>query len=874
MDSQRVFGGGFPASVAAHDTLDAWDKAKPRGSASLAAILSAFVPTWFTAVLFVGAFVIIRQRFPKIYSPRTFIGTIPEKDRTPSQSRSYFDWFHTLRVVPDRFVLHHQSLDAYLFLRFLRMAIFLCVVGCCLTWPVLIPINATGGGKSSELDRIAIGNIADKKKLYAHAVIAWVFFVFVMFTVARERLWLIGLRQAWNLSRSNAKRLSSRIVLFLSAPKDALEKENLSRYFGDDAVRLWPATDASSLQSLVSDRSSSVEKLESAELSLIKSANKQARKGRQRGHEPNYESFPWDIKKSLRPRHRLTAPGVGKEVDSITHYREEIKQKEAKINDKRESYQGTGERGAAAVFVEFKSLAAAQIAYQQVASAEVLALNPRHTSVLPNEVIWGNLTLPPAVRISQEGVATALVVALIAFWSIPVGFVGAWSNVSYLAEKFKWLSFINKLPDVVLGLLTGLIPPMLTSLLSKYVPNIFRYIFKKFGSPTNTSAELKVLRWFFVFQVVQVFLVTTLSSGAAAVASQIALDPTAVTSLLAERLPSSSNFYLSYFIVQGLTSSSDNLLNYSDLLQWKFYDYVFDKTPRQKYSSYTSLKGLAWGKVFPKYTNFVIIAIAYSCIAPLVPAFAAAGLALFYYSYRYMLLFTVQAKIDTKGECYTLALQQILTGVYLAELCLIGLFSFRKATGPTIMMGVLLVLTAAYNAVMNRYLAPLEKYLPADLAAEVGNGSEEAAPLLAAEEGEAPPQPSDSHIVRLGQHAHVPRKVLDPIARFFQPHIFASHRAMRAWLQEDDSFDADADGPSYKEEDVQKAYLNPALTSSTPVIWLPKDRIGATEVEVRENEEAGLKCSDDGAWLDENIKLEWSVRDFDKIPIFKRGTKW
>ena len=103
------------------------------------------------------------------------------------------------------------------------------------------------------------------------------------------------------------------------------------------------------------------------------------------------------------------------------------------------------------------------------------------------------------------------------------------------------------------------------------------------------------------------FLVTTMSSGAAAVASQIALDPTAVTTLLAERLPGSSNFYLTYFIVQGLTSASDNILNYSDLLSWKFFDYFFDKTPRQKYNSYTSLRGIAWGKVFPKYTNFVII---------------------------------------------------------------------------------------------------------------------------------------------------------------------------------------------------------------------------------------------------------------------------
>ena len=132
-------------------------------------------------------------------------------------------------------------------------------------------------------------------------------------------------------------------------------------------------------------------------------------------------------------------------------------------------------------------------------------------------------------------------------------------------------------------------------------------IFKAFGEPTNTSAELKVLKWYFIFQVLQVFLVNTIASGAAAVFSQIANNPSSIPTLLAEKLPSASNSYLTYFIVQGLTSASNNLLNYSDLASFLFFGYFFDKTPRQKYNSYTSMKGIPWGKVFPKYGNFLII---------------------------------------------------------------------------------------------------------------------------------------------------------------------------------------------------------------------------------------------------------------------------
>lgn len=260
--------------------------------------------------------------------------------------------------------------------------------------------------------------------------------------------------------------------------------------------------------------------------------------------------------------------------------------------------------------------------------------------------------------------------------------------------------------------------------------------------------------------------------------------------------------------------------------------------------------------------------IAYSCIAPLVLGFAAVGLAFFYFSYRYMLLFTVNPKIDTKGHCYTIALQQILTGVYIAELCLLGLFSLRQATGPAIIIGVLFLATILFNATTNKYFDPLEKFLPADLTAEEEG---EGAPLLSdrdAEEGQA-----ESHIHRIVERTPLPPKYLSPLARFFDPQRYASHRAMRAWLRESSEWDED-DVPTYTDEQLRKAYLDPAFTSSTPIVWVPRDEGGASKNIVEELEKAEVEASDEGAWVDEKGQLKWSVDDFGKIPIFKEGVRW
>lgn len=341
-----------------------------------------------------------------------------------------------------------------------------------------MPINAAGGGTSNELDRVTIGNVAEIKYLYAHAVVAWIFFGFVMFTVARERLWLIGLRQAWNLSKPNANRLSSRTVLFLSAPTVALDENNMRRFFGDEAVKVWPVTKTDNLQGLVSSRDTKVNELESAEITLIRKANEEGRRSqvRHHGQRITYGSLPDSVKQSLRPTQRLkTMKPVGKQVDSIDFSRAQLLEKEEEINNARESNAtAQSQHGAAAVFVQFRTQSAAQKAYQQVASSDILSLTPRFTGVVPSEVNWENLTIQPSRRISQGILAHGLVIALIIFWSIPVAFVGAISNVSYLAQNFKFLSFLNDLPDGITNLLTGLLPPLLLSALSKYVPKIFR----------------------------------------------------------------------------------------------------------------------------------------------------------------------------------------------------------------------------------------------------------------------------------------------------------------------------------------------------------------------------------------------------------------
>lgn len=286
-------------------------------------------------------------------------------------------------------------------------------------------------------------------------------------------------------------------------------------------------------------------------------------------------------------------------------------------------------------------------------------------------------------------------------------------------------------------------------------------------------------------------------------------------------------------------------------------------TPRQKYSQYTSLKGISWGKVYPKFTNFVIIALAYSCISPLVTGLASIGLVLFYLSYRHNFFFVVQPKLETNGKCYTRSLSQILTGIYVGELALTGLMALRKATGPSVLMAILFFGTAIYNHFLNRFLNPLEERLPAKL---LSAPNEEEDSLLTAEEGDASLEEAheQSRVHHLGHDVHIPHRILDPLARFFEPQIYASHRVMKSYLR-----GSDDESPKYSDEELSKAYTNPSLTSNPPKIWLPADKAGLSKKEIEANSQADITTTDEGAWLDDKGRVCFDRDNLRALPVWK-----
>ena len=110
----------------------------------------------------------------------------------------------------------------------------------------------------------------------------------------------------------------------------------------------------------------------------------------------------------------------------------------------------------------------------------------------------------------------------------------------------------------------------------------------------------------FVFQVVQVFLVTTLTSAASAATTQIIKNPLSAKDLLAKNLPKASNYFLAYLLLQALSVSAGSLLRTDRLLGKFVLGPMFDKSVTQMVMRRRG-PGLQWGTFVPVFTNLSCI---------------------------------------------------------------------------------------------------------------------------------------------------------------------------------------------------------------------------------------------------------------------------
>lgn len=265
---------------------------------------------------------------------------------------------------------------------------------------------------------------------------------------------------------------------------------------------------------------------------------------------------------------------------------------------------------------------------------------------------------------------------------------------------------------------------------------------------------------------------------------------------------------------------------------------------------------------------------------------------LLYLAFRYCSIFTLGTDVSTRGDSYGRALFQLTTGLYISELCLIGLFGIgigntRISVGPLVLMVVFLVFTILWHIWLKRKIKKLnEEFASGAGAAQTpkGIGHQYAEPTSDAEKArgtsvdghykaqsplsDAPTEPHHSTPL------YTPKEQLplgQRIKAFFAPTAAAKQTIQTIW-----PLISEPARPLTQQEH-DEAYIHPAITTECPIVWMPRDKYGLSKQEIAASQQTVgkelLTVTDEEAWFNEKGKVEWRHEDegdLRRVPIWEQ----
>lgn len=275
---------------------------------SIGSLLAAIAGSFASFGIQLLLFMLLRLRLSRIYRPRSYL--VPERERVRTQTdadtivirvavplyhitnmltscqvtpppNGVVAWLRPLFETSNLTFIRKCGLDAYFFLRYLRMLLKFFFPVALVILPILLPLNRySGNGSEGGLDLLSISNVAPlykRNRLWAHLILAIGVVIWFCYIIYKELRGYIRVRQSYLTSPQHRIRASATTVLVTGIPRKWLTLEALGGLydvFPGGIKNIWINRNFDELSDKVDYRNKIAKALEGAETNLIKLCRK------------------------------------------------------------------------------------------------------------------------------------------------------------------------------------------------------------------------------------------------------------------------------------------------------------------------------------------------------------------------------------------------------------------------------------------------------------------------------------------------------------------------------------------------------------------------------------------------------------------------
>lgn len=381
--------------------------------------------------------------------------------------KGLFKWADAAWKVDDDECLRNVGLDAYMFLRFLRLSARMTLLGYVLSM-ILIPVYATGearGASTEDFNQLTLARVSNgSPRLWATVGAWWIFCAFILMELWKE--WKLYAKHRYEfLSQGDVDtppefRYAVRVEnIPRSMQSNSALREYFEHLFPNQVRQVSLSLYASKLDGLIAERQKCIIGLEKA------IAFTQAK--------------PQKPAPMVKTGAKMGCCG-GTKVDAIMHYNSEIKRLNSEIDSERsglfaladkqgaenekqeeddtadtEPQQETDGKPSSTGYVTFTTLRAKQAALQCEISGQKDRMDTFHVAA-PDSVVWENVTTPLTRQTLLQVATSCFWIVGILFWAVPVSFVTSIANLNGILEA---IGVAPADPNAFwYGLVAGLLP--------------------------------------------------------------------------------------------------------------------------------------------------------------------------------------------------------------------------------------------------------------------------------------------------------------------------------------------------------------------------------------------------------------------------------
>jgi len=566
-----------------------------------------------------------------LYEPRQHILS----HRSPAPFGA--NWLMDAWNVSEEELLRCVGLDAFMYLRFLRLCARVAAVGTFFSL-VLIPLYVTGGNRgdaSEQFNKLTLARVeSGSNRLWVATFFWWIFVAFVLNEFWKE--WQLFAKNRYNFLANGAPdtpqdfRYSIRVE---QLPPKLRSNKALLTYF----ERIFPQKVRNAtvflhipeLEELCALRKTAILNVEKAVAFTVTKPDKprpQTKIGGSYCGEGNMvdtiDHFTSEINRLNHEIDAVRAEILKNQTLSNDHETMLDKDKEPLLQKAESSVEETKVSLASSTgIVTFSSLCAKQSAVQCEISGKPDEVNVFPT-VDPSNILWNNMTFLLTRQHLRKAKVAAVWIVGIFFWAFPITFVNSISNLNSVLTTLG-LKELNQ-NSFWYGLITGLLPVVLLSLLMELLYKAIEtaashYIRMK----SSSEVDVYALWWHQLFQVANLWLLL-IGGSLANQLRPFVNNPVSIVEILAGALPGASVFFVNMITVGGLGSFG------LELSMIARYGLALVKSLIQPDSLRTQRTldnekeppPIEWGKVIPPRIFVFMVMITYMSIAPIMEVFA------------------------------------------------------------------------------------------------------------------------------------------------------------------------------------------------------------------------------------------------------------